>query len=112
MSLVFKVICKLQITDIKYYVPSLPLNTVVHSQNVINQTGRYVINYIKSSSKLESRLGNRVMLFDTMEDPNSSLFCKNMADALKCRFLSNQVSALPAIFGCQIGTDVLYCSHD
>lgn len=42
VSLMFKVAAALNITDIKYLVPSLPAGTEISGQNVINYTGTFV----------------------------------------------------------------------
>lgn len=65
----FKVAAALNISDIKYVVPTLPNGSEVYSQNVINFTGSFVYQNIKSAVRLPNKNGDRMMIWDMVEDP-------------------------------------------
>lgn len=112
VSLMFKVAAALGISDIKYIVPSLPAGTEVSSQNVINYTGSFVYQSIRSGAKLPPKAGDRLLVWDLIEDPQTSDYCVSIAKRLQAKHMTTDVSALPGVIGTQVGINVVYCSPD
>ncbi|KAH0569949.1 Nucleoside ribosyltransferase / Purine nucleoside phosphorylase [Spironucleus salmonicida] len=90
---------------------SLPLGTQIHCSNVINLTGNHVTFYDQATQQ-QNQKSKVLAVFDGIEEPSTSTYFKNLQNYVKADFLTNKVSALPAVHAHLSGLDLFYVSTD
>ena len=72
-------VCEMnKIETVKVFDKTLPENTEILSQNIINYTGIMVPVLIKSKKQLEAEAGKKLILVDTIEVPQTNVYLSNM----------------------------------